>query len=86
VAHEVEGRRDGSWNVDRAMKRALARTPGAVGMTDVVLYDTVLSVPFLLEYHCCTVRGRPLINPAAPARVSAHRAGTRTGASDQPPP
>ena len=64
VMAELTGRSHG-WNVGRAMDRALAGTPGAVGMTDAVVKESVLAVPFLLNYHACTVRGRALIDPAA---------------------
>ena len=69
AAAEVTGKTYGSWNLGRAMNRALARSPGAVGMSDVVVHDTVFSVPFLVQYHACKVRGRPLIDAPSQQRT-----------------
>ena len=61
AAYEVMGRSNSNWQIDQAVERALTRSPGAVAMADVVLYDTMVSVPFLWEYRSCTVKGRPVV-------------------------
>ena len=67
VAHEMTGRSYGNQHLDLALDRALAGSPGAVGMADVVVHDTVFAVPFLWDYRSCRVKGLPLIAPVAPA-------------------
>ena len=63
VADEVTGRSYGNPHIDRALDRALAKSPGAVALTDVVMYDTQASFPFLWYFRSCTVKGRPVIVP-----------------------
>ena len=83
---EVSGRTYVGWNVDRAMDRALAETPGAVGMTDALVQETVFAIPFLVNYHACTVRGRPLIDPAKVPAEGSPAALARLDAADPPLP
>jgi hypothetical protein len=63
LADEVTGRSYGNPHIDRALDRALAKSPGAVALADVVLYDTQASFPFLWDFRSCTVKGRPVVVP-----------------------
>ena len=69
VADEVTGTSYGNAHIDRALNRALAKSPGAVALADVVMHDTQASFPFLWDFRSCTVKGRPVVMPLPAAEA-----------------
>jgi hypothetical protein len=63
----ASNRMDVNWQLDAAIGRALAKSPGAVALADGVVYDTSFRVPILWDYRSCVVKGRPMV--LVPARV-----------------